>query len=178
MSRVTLLSPLPHTVLACTGTTSPLAHDFSVYYVLHWTTGFYEIWLPFASRLKFWQVWFYGLVVEYNMSTFQLFVMFREPINRACFIVTYCLLLFTISLSLAFGLILLRSRNRKGTPVLLSRLGNNPRGSTSPHLLREITPEATDCPPSKYFPPAHPLAHPDAGRDDHRSQTYWYSLRL
>lgn len=74
--------PPPHTFLAYTGTTLPLAHDFSVYCME--PQGFYEIWLPFASRLKLWQVWFYGLVVRYNLSAFQLFVMFREPISRAC----------------------------------------------------------------------------------------------
>jgi hypothetical protein len=51
--------PPPHAFLACTGTNLPLALDFSVYYILHGTAGLCKIWLPFASRLNLWQVWFH-----------------------------------------------------------------------------------------------------------------------
>jgi len=42
----------PPCLLACTGTTLLLAHDFSVYCILHGAGGLHEIWLPFTSRLK------------------------------------------------------------------------------------------------------------------------------
>lgn len=127
-------------LLECTGTTLTLAHDFSVYYILHGTSGLHEIWLPFASRLKLWQVWFYGIAVQdVRLPAIGHVPWVYQPGLLHCNLLSasiqnlQSLISYTLVITFFRTSSVAVSWNRKGTPALLSRLGNNPWGGTTPH---------------------------------------------